>query len=137
MFANYWENIFLGQNISNVWKSQFLVALCKLQKTTPTLSFPELGSWSILQSFMNNELNSMVGLARNQGPSLSCTSVLSFFLVNIFPFNSGVEDCISSSLPQYAFCSVRSNVILCIANLFHVFSQRALSLKDCWSMDGS
>ncbi|XVF46250.1 hypothetical protein PTKIN_Ptkin03bG0012500 [Pterospermum kingtungense] len=36
------------------------------QKTTPPLSFPELGSWSILKSFMNNELNSVVGLAINQ-----------------------------------------------------------------------
>ncbi|XWS29026.1 hypothetical protein CRYUN_Cryun25bG0121500 [Craigia yunnanensis] len=36
------------------------------QKNTPPLSFPELGSWSILQSFMNNELNSLVGLATEQ-----------------------------------------------------------------------
>ncbi|XWS74353.1 hypothetical protein CRYUN_Cryun02cG0207800 [Craigia yunnanensis] len=36
------------------------------QKTIPPLSFPELGSWSILQSFMNNELNSLVGLATKQ-----------------------------------------------------------------------
>ncbi|XVF05751.1 hypothetical protein REPUB_Repub05bG0199200 [Reevesia pubescens] len=36
------------------------------QKTTPALYFPELGSWSILQSFMNNELNDLVGLAIEQ-----------------------------------------------------------------------
>ncbi|MBA0678758.1 hypothetical protein Goari_020080, partial [Gossypium aridum] len=36
------------------------------QKTTPPLSFPELGNWSILQSFMNNELNSLVGLTKEK-----------------------------------------------------------------------
>ncbi|KAK6271760.1 hypothetical protein POUND7_008843 [Theobroma cacao] len=36
------------------------------QKTSPLLSFPELGSWSILKSFMNNRLNSLVGLATEQ-----------------------------------------------------------------------
>ncbi|KAE8722781.1 putative Shugoshin C terminus [Hibiscus syriacus] len=36
------------------------------QKATPPLSFPELGSWSILQSFMNNGLNSLVGLTSEQ-----------------------------------------------------------------------
>ncbi|XVF20310.1 hypothetical protein REPUB_Repub11eG0187300 [Reevesia pubescens] len=39
------------------------------QKTTPTLSFPELGSWSIMQSFLNNELNSLVGLGTEQESS--------------------------------------------------------------------
>ncbi|OMP02420.1 hypothetical protein COLO4_11107 [Corchorus olitorius] len=36
------------------------------QKTAPCLSFPELGSWSILQSFMNNELNSLLVLTTDQ-----------------------------------------------------------------------
>ncbi|KAL4285412.1 hypothetical protein GQ457_16G011790 [Hibiscus cannabinus] len=36
------------------------------QKATPPLSFPDLGSWSVFQSFMNNELNSLVGLTSEQ-----------------------------------------------------------------------
>lgn len=41
--------------------------LHELQKVPPPLDFPELGSCALLQSFMKNELNSLLELTSERG----------------------------------------------------------------------
>lgn len=56
------------------------VSPCNLQKTLPQLAFHELGGCGLLQSFMHNELNSLVELDINKG--LFCCNL--FYTVNLF-----------------------------------------------------
>ncbi|XVE59021.1 hypothetical protein DITRI_Ditri05aG0011000 [Diplodiscus trichospermus] len=69
------------------------------QKSTPSVSFPELGSWSILQSFMINELNSLVGLATNQ----EC-SFLEGLLINGWLLKLIIKcGCVEKSIATWTF----------------------------------
>ncbi|XP_022755581.1 uncharacterized protein LOC111303518 isoform X2 [Durio zibethinus] len=69
------------------------------QKTTPPLSFPELGSWSILQSFMNNELNSLVGLVTKQDCSFLEGLLINGWLLKLI-FKCG---CLEKSIATWTF----------------------------------
>ncbi|KAK5846946.1 uncharacterized protein LOC108480367 [Gossypium arboreum] len=69
------------------------------QKTTPPLSFPELGNWSILQSFMNNELNSLVGLTKEQGCTFLEGLLKNGWLLKLI-FKCG---CVEKSLATWTF----------------------------------
>lgn len=48
-----------------------MFSFCELQKAFPPLDSPDLGSCNLLQSFLNNKLNSMVELTADKG----CSSV--------------------------------------------------------------
>lgn len=58
-------------------------SLGELQKPLPVLTLPELGSCSLLRSFMSSELNSLVELTTEKGYSYS--TFLELFLVVFSP----------------------------------------------------
>lgn len=72
-----WEFIFL-------WFMVICYSLGELQKPLPVLTLPELGSCSLLRSFMSSELNSLVELTTEKGYSYFYFSwiISSCFLTN-------------------------------------------------------
>ncbi|KAE9445877.1 hypothetical protein C3L33_22237, partial [Rhododendron williamsianum] len=101
------------------------VCPCNLQKTLPQLAFHELGGCGLLQSFMHNELNSLVELDINKGEAFLESLLVNGWLLKLLDACGHVE----KSVATWTYNLILSSGVLVLYSVQEVLSASAC---DFW-----